>query len=120
MNTISPDYPAWGQPMHPQISTFDHEFMDFAAIESAQLDGSDADRAWLAFVKRAEKLLGHSLDGDDYAEVIAAGRSDGYSLDGAYDAWLAGGTPDTYVAAVRTNPAYRNNGGLRWADEVTP
>lgn len=90
----------------------DHAFMNFAASESAQLD---SDAAWLAWIYHAEAILDHDLDGDDSAESKAAGKSDGYSLDGAYDAFLDGVTPEGYAQAVKTNPAYR--GGVRWCDE---
>jgi len=89
-----------------------HAFMDFATSESAQLDG---DAAWLAWCDRAEAVLGHDLDGDDSAESKAAGKSDGYSLDGAYGAFIDGVTADGYAQAVKSNHAYR--GGLRHCDE---
>lgn len=91
---------------------YDHAFMDFAASESTQLD---SDAAWLAWCDRAEAILGHDLDGDDSVESKAAGKSDGYSLDGAYDAFLDGVTADGYAQAVKADPAYR--GGVRWCDE---
>lgn len=91
---------------------YDHAFMDFAAGESAQLN---SDAAWLAWCDRAETILGHDLDGDDSAESKAAGKADGYSLDGAYDAFLDGVTADGYAQAVKSSPAYR--GGLRHCDE---
>ena len=92
--------------------TYDHPFMDFAVGESAQLD---ADAAWSAWVKRAEAVLGHNLDGDDSAPARAAGKIDGYSLDGAYDAFCASVTVDAFVRTVMANPVYR--GGTRWIDE---
>jgi hypothetical protein len=53
---------------------------------------SPSERAWLAWVAAAEKLIGHSLDGDE--------TTDGYSLDGAYAAFEANLTAAEYVAEV--------------------
>ena len=83
---------------------YDHPFMAFAMQESAQLDSCDE---WLAWVQRAEAAIGHDLDGDESAPARVAGKSDGYSLDGAYDAFCAGATVDAYVRATKSNPAYR-------------
>lgn len=94
---------------------YNHAFMDFAASESVQIEGNAGDRAWFAFCNRVEIILGHDLDGDDCADSRAAGKNDGYSLDGAYDAWRAGTKADDYAASVRANPDYR--GGLRHIDE---
>ena len=84
--------------------TYDHAFMDFAASESAQLE---SDAAWLAWVRRAEAILGHDLDGDNSANSRAAGTADGYSLDDAYDAYLRHERADDYARAVKSDPAYR-------------
>lgn len=92
---------------------YDHDFMDFAASESAQLN---SDASWMAWIDRAEAILGHDLDGDNSAPAKAQGRSDGFSLDDAYDAFLDGITPTAYAAAVKSDPAYR--GGIRWIDEA--
>lgn len=68
----------------------DHPFAIFMAGESFISDG---ERAWLAWVKKVEKLLGHSLDGDQ--------ETDGYSMDFAYDEFENGLTPEHYVADIR-------------------
>jgi hypothetical protein len=54
---------------------------------------SPNERAWLAWVKKAENLLGHSIDGDQ--------DRDGYSLDFAYSFFEAGDTPQQYADEVR-------------------
>lgn len=59
----------------------DHPFAVFMAGESYV---SPTERAWLAWCKECERLLGHDLDGDQ--------ATDGYSMDAAYAAWEAGVT----------------------------
>lgn len=54
---------------------------------------STGERAWLAWAAKAEKLLGHDLDGNE--------DRDGYSMDGAYGSFEAGVTAKAYVALVR-------------------
>lgn len=46
--------------------------------------------AWEAWAKEAERVFGRSLDGDQH--------EDGYSLDGFYDLWKEGHTPERAVA----------------------
>ena len=65
----------------------DHPVAVFAAGENYVSDG---ERAWLRWVKNVEKLLGHSLDGDQ--------DTDGYSLDIAHDEFMNGLTPKEYAA----------------------
>jgi hypothetical protein len=72
------------------IDLNDHPFALFAAGESYV---SASERAWLAWVKIVEKILGHSIDGDQ--------ERDGFSLDYAYDAFAADATPAEYAAEVR-------------------
>jgi hypothetical protein len=67
----------------------DHPVAVFQAGENYV---SDKERNWLRWIKRAEYLAGHSLDGDEDV--------DGYSLDGAYGAWEAGETTAQYVASI--------------------
>lgn len=69
---------------------FEGSHAEFVANESFVSDG---EKRWLAWVKAVEKLLGHSLDGNQ--------QDDCYSLDFAYDDFEAGLTPDQYVAGVR-------------------
>jgi hypothetical protein len=74
----------------------EHPFEVFRRGESFV---SDDERAWLRFVRKAEKLLGHSLDGNQ--------KTDGYSLDVAHDAFANGdiGVED-YVSEVREGVGY--------------
>lgn len=53
---------------------------------------SPVERAWERWVRQVEGILGHGLDGDEYA--------DGYSLDFAYGAFEAGETTESYVTEV--------------------
>lgn len=54
---------------------------------------NQGEKAWEAWVKKVERLLGHSLDGNQ--------KTDGYSLDFAYEAFLEGDTPADHVVEVR-------------------
>lgn len=56
--------------------------------------GPDAneERRWLAWVNMVEKLVGHSLDGDQ--------RIDGYSLDFAFDEFERGTSAHAYATNV--------------------
>lgn len=58
---------------------------------------SDDERRFGAWSRKAEKLLGHSIDGNQGA--------DGYSLDEAGDLFDAGYSVEKYVAEVRINIA---------------
>lgn len=51
-----------------------------------------SERAWLRWVKQVERLLGHSIDGNQ--------DTDGYSLDFAYEAWKTDQSPAAYVKAI--------------------
>lgn len=66
----------------------DHPFAIHAAAEAAGLD----DTAWERWTARAEKILGHSLDGNQ--------ELDGYSLDFAFDAFKAGTSAEDYAASI--------------------
>lgn len=48
---------------------------------------------WDRWISAAEKRVGHDLDGDQ--------DSDGYSLDGAFEAFRGGITPSGYAILVR-------------------
>jgi hypothetical protein len=71
------------------IDIVEGSFLEFARSESYVSPG---ERAWLRWIKKAEKLFGADLDGDE--------DRDGYSMDGAYGAWEAGWSPAEYVADV--------------------
>lgn len=75
--------------------------LEFAAAESVALETTGWDR-WFA---AAEKAVGHDLDGDDSDIARAAGTADGYSVDGAYDAWRAGMTVAQYAQQVAERKA---------------
>jgi len=51
-----------------------------------------SDNEWLAWAKRVEARLGHSLDGEE--------EDDGYSIDGALQAFERGATVEEYSRAV--------------------
>lgn len=84
-----------------------------------------SDRAWYQWIAEAQRLAGHSLDGDQ--------ATDGYSMDYAYEAWEAGQTAAQYVASTprpkvgdvvyarwAVGPAQRGSGWIdpRQADEL--
>lgn len=62
--------------------------LEFAAQESEALVSTSCE-SWL---EKAERLVGHSLDGDQ--------REDGYSLNGAVEAWRSGQSPAAYVQGI--------------------
>jgi hypothetical protein len=49
--------------------------------------------AWDRWIANAERIAGHNLDGDEY-------EGDGYSVDGAHDAFCAGMSASLYVAGI--------------------
>ncbi len=65
--------------------------LELGALESAAIDSTP----WEKWADKVEAALGHSLDGDQ--------ASDGYSVDGAYEAYCQGMSIQQYVAAV-SNP----------------
>jgi len=70
------------------------EGYDFMAISAWELEESQRISDWQRWIKRAEKLFGRSLDGCQW--------EDGYSLDGADDAFEAGMSPEQYVSSIRS------------------
>lgn len=78
----------------------DHPFSpESVARESGEPDRSE--RAWLRWLDKAEKLLGHDLDGDDrnYAGC-------GYSMDESYEKFREGLSPEAYIALVKARDRY--------------
>src|SRR4051812_26818184 len=69
------------------------EINPHAALWASESFVSDNEREWLRWVRRAEKLLGHSIDGNQ--------ATDGYSLDYAHDYFANMDTVEVYVADVR-------------------
>ena len=63
-----------------------------ATVLQAAEQASITEIQWLHWIDEVEALLGHSADGDE--------SLDGYSLDGAYDAYRAGFTPVEYWQGV--------------------
>jgi hypothetical protein len=62
------------------------------ALAQSESYVSPTERAFMAWVGAVEKIVGHSLDGDE--------DRDGYSLDGAYAAFEASVTAADYAAEV--------------------
>ncbi len=58
---------------------------------------SPTERAWLAWSRKVERALGHSLDGDQDA--------DGYSIDMAYEAFMTGVSVKDYLAEIKAERA---------------
>ncbi len=52
---------------------------------------SEQSRNWYQWLKDAEEIAGHHLDGDE----VTGG--DNYSIDSAYESWEHGETPQEYV-----------------------
>jgi hypothetical protein len=79
--------------VHPVV-TYDVQADDFhlqlALSESAATEVTN----WEIWAEAAERLAGHSLDGDEPS-------GDPYSIDSAYDAWKAGSTPRAYVESFQ-------------------
>lgn len=69
------------------------------ALAQSESYESPGDRAWYAFVKKAEKLLGHDLDGHQ--------ERDGYSMDRAHDWFADGETVEDFVKDVQIEKAAR-------------
>lgn len=65
--------------------------LEFASLESAAAAPCD----WERWASAVEKLLGHSLDGDQ--------AEDGYSMDSALDAWRGGESTDAHAASIISN-----------------
>lgn len=76
------------------------------ALWAAENYVSPHERRWERWVDKVEKILGHSLDGN---QVI-----DGFSLDFAYDAFGTGITADSYADEIRSSEAYMQVGCMRF------
>lgn len=95
-----------------EAKMFDATELEIARCEHAAEMGADtkSDRAWYRWYDAAEKAViangwagkfdngkSRGLDGNEY---IGDGEpSDGYSIDGAYEAWEKGISVDSYIAA---------------------
>jgi hypothetical protein len=77
---------------------------------------SNADRAWSNFYRQAEAAIirngwdgkfdngkSRGLDGNEYTD--GGDLSDGYSIDGAYEAWEARWSVERYIARVAVKRA---------------
>jgi hypothetical protein len=61
-------------------------------VWAAETHVSPSDKSWYKWIKAAEKLARHHMDGDE--------KENGYSMDSAFDAWEKGDTPDKYVKNI--------------------
>lgn len=92
---------------------FDATDMEYARRETAYEMGAEdrGDRAWSRFYNRAEREIiakgwdgkfdngkSRGLDGNEYTDEGEA--SDGYSIDGAYEAFEKGWSVERYIARV--------------------
>lgn len=68
--------------------------MNHLEVWELERQSEDGDAKWLRYVTEIEAIIGRhgELDGDE---------GDGFSLDGAHDAWRAGVSPAAYVKGVR-------------------
>lgn len=64
------------------------------------------ERGWIKFADECERLLGHSLDGNDQEAFIPGRGGVGYSIDEAVVAYEAGRTAHAYVAMVVSRDRY--------------
>lgn len=79
----------------------DHPFSpQSVAAESGEIASLSS---WLAFCTVVERLLGHSLNGND-----VKGAGCGYSIDEAHDVWRAGKSAHAYVAMITSRDRYDN------------
>lgn len=53
---------------------------------------SPGEKAWYRWIKKAERLCGHDLDGNE--------ARDGYSMDGSYAAFEVNVSPEDYAKEV--------------------
>ena len=74
------------------MSYDDYNEHPFAVFLASEAFVSAKEKDWLRWINVAEKIAGHSLDGDQ--------DTDGYSLDGAYDAFEAGLFPEEYLEKI--------------------
>lgn len=65
---------------------------DHLATWEAETTEPARSREWHEWIEKAERLAGHSLDGDE--------ATNGYSMDGAHAAWQSWMTPEKYVARI--------------------
>jgi hypothetical protein len=67
-------------------------------LEMANYESGASTSGWYAWANKVEKILGHSLDGDQ--------ATDGYSIDEAYEYWeKIGFTPAEYASRVNDDKA---------------
>lgn len=78
-----------------------HDIREGSHAETLDIDNfvSDGERAWMRWVHKVERLLGHDLDGNQ--------DQDGYSLDYACDMFENKLTPEQYVAELQAEPNYK-------------
>ncbi len=75
--------------------------MTHAEIWEQEIFTSESESNWIGWINEAEKLAGHSLDGDQ--------EEDGYSLDGCYDAFKRGFTPNDYMNHIHDEWGYKHS-----------
>ena len=90
-----------------------HPFSAAAIAREAGIP-DDLERAWLAWVAKAERMLGHDLDGNDpdFKDGV------GYSLDEAYMYWDAGKSAHVYVTTVIGRARYDGGASVK-TDPIT-
>lgn len=75
---------------------------DHLAIWAAENYESALQRAWLTWIDKVEKLLGHTPDGDQ--------TEDGYSLDGFHELWQLGLHPSEAVRVIKYLDEFKKHG----------
>jgi hypothetical protein len=81
-------------------------------VWEAEQHETSAARSWYRWYRRAVALVGHDLDGDQ--------SEDGYSLDGAYEAWRQGVSPEAHARAVNPAPSAVPAGAASATEAVAP
>lgn len=73
------------------------KIMNHAEVWAHEMASEFGSSDWERWAEKAESLLGHDLDGDE--------NRDGFSLDGAHEAYKDGMSVRDYVSAVNSQKA---------------
>lgn len=84
------------------IDLADHPFSPENVRRESGVALDRCEAAWLRWCDRVEKIAG-DFDGDNSAAAKAAGNADGFSVDDAHDAFMAGMPAEEYARIVEQN-----------------
>mgnify|MGYP001405734068 CR=1 FL=1 len=91
----------------------DHPFSPENIARETGSYTSRPERGWMKFADECERLLGHSLDGNDPEAFLPGSGGVGYSLDEAVPVYEAGQSAHTYVAMVCSRERYDRGASVR-------